>query len=304
MKMNQPVAANDQSKRANRVSRSRHRLWIRPVRQICRSRSVILGYHGVGRTPLREDLSFLQVRPKRFRAQLELLLGAGFKFVTVAQLARLANGREPPAGYAVVSFDDGMRNNLTTALPIMNEYGIPGTVYMTVGYLARHSPWVQSPDDSRMMDETELRAIAAAGWEVGAHTMTHADLSMLAYEDCRREIEESKIKLEAIIDAPVETFAYPFGRRSAVAQQAAKDSGLRAAVSTGQGSWNPFEIKRVMVGALDPMSIVVMKLADRYEPLLQSPPVDLLRRTSKRIRGRAQDSQTRSGYAQVEQTRT
>jgi hypothetical protein len=196
MTMNEPVAANDLSKRANRVGGSRHRLWIRPVRQIRRRRSVILGYHGVGRTPLREDLSFLQVRPKRFRAQLELLLGAGFKFVTVAQLARLADGGEPPAGYAVVSFDDGMRNNLTTALPIMNEYGIPGTVYMTVGYLAGHSPWVQSPDDNRMMDETELRAIAAAGWEVGAHTMTHADLSTLDYEDCRREIEESKIKLK------------------------------------------------------------------------------------------------------------
>jgi peptidoglycan/xylan/chitin deacetylase (PgdA/CDA1 family) len=302
--MNEPVVANDLGKRANRVSGSRHRLWIRPVRQICRKRSVILGYHGVGRTPLREDLSFLQVRPKRFRAQLELLLGAGFKFVTVAQLARLADGREPPAGYAAVSFDDGMRNNLTTALPIMSEYGIPGTVYMTVGYLAGHSPWVQSPNDNRMMDETELRAIADAGWEVGAHTMTHADLSTLDYEGCRREIEESKIELEAIIDAPIETFAYPFGRRSAVAQQAAKDSGLRAAVSTGQGSWDPFEIKRVMVGALDPMSIVVMKLADRYEPLLQSPPVDLLRRTSKRIRARTQDSQRHAGWAQPEQTRT
>ena len=188
--IDKPMSADDRSESAKRPSGSghrlrirRHRLWVRPVRRICRNRSVILGYHGVGRTPLREDLSFLQVRPERFRAQLELLLSAGFKFVTVAQLARLADGREPPAGYAAISFADGMRNNLTTALPIMSEYGIPGTVYMTVGYLAGRSPWVQSPEDNRMMDETELRAIATAGWEVGAHTMTHADLSTLGHED-------------------------------------------------------------------------------------------------------------------------
>lgn len=277
------------------------------MRQICRSRSVILGYHGVARSPLREDLSFLQVRPKRFRAQLEVMVNAGFKFVTVAQLARLADGREPPPGYAAVSFDDGMRNNLTIALPIMSEYDIPGTVYVTIDYIAGHSPWVHSPADNRMMDETELRTIAAAGWEVGAHTMTHADLSKLGYEDCRREIEESKVRLEEIIDRPVETFAYPFGYRSAVAEQAARDSGLLAAVSTGRGSWDPFEIKRAMIGALDPMSIVVMKLADRYEPLLQSPPVGLLRKASKRIRGRAQGektqtTQTQADRAQGEQT--
>ena len=38
-----------------------------------RSRSVILGYHGVGRAPFLQDLSRLTVRPSRFRAQIQLL---------------------------------------------------------------------------------------------------------------------------------------------------------------------------------------------------------------------------------------
>jgi peptidoglycan/xylan/chitin deacetylase (PgdA/CDA1 family) len=276
------------------LSRPKHNFWVSRVRRICRVRSVILGYHGVANSPLREDLSFLQVRPARFRAQLETMLDAGFKFMTVAQLSRMADGGKPPPGYAAVSFDDGMRNNLTIALPIMSEYEIPGTVYMTVSYIAGRSPWVRSPAHNRMLDEAELRAVSAAGWEVGAHTMTHADLSRLDYERCRQEIEQSKHHLEAIIDSPIETFAYPFGHRSAIAEQAARDSGLLSAVSTGHGSWDRFQLKRAMIGTLDPLSIFVMKLADRYEPLLQSPPAALLRKASKRMRGRAQSERVQA----------
>ena len=89
------------------------------MRRIARRRSVILGYHGVARCPRSEDLFFLQVSPERFKAQIEMMLDAGFRFTTVAELARQAGGGSPPPGLAAVSFDDAMRNNLTTALPII-----------------------------------------------------------------------------------------------------------------------------------------------------------------------------------------
>ena len=79
------------------------------IQLLRRTRSVILGYHGVGRAPFRQDLSRLTVRPSRFRAQIRLLADAGFQFVTVAELARLAAGGEPPPGFAAISFDDGRR---------------------------------------------------------------------------------------------------------------------------------------------------------------------------------------------------
>jgi O-antigen biosynthesis protein len=272
---------------------STHRLWGSWAEQLCRSRSVILGYHGISSSSLRDDLSLLLVRPARFRRQLELLLDAGFKFVTVAELARLAAAEEPPPGYAAVSFDDGMRNNFTTALPIMGEYGISGTVYVTIGFIGGTSPWIGSNSDNRMMDESELRELAAAGWELGAHTMTHPDLSMLDYDTCRREIEESKTALEKIGGIRVETFAYPFGRYGPAAMAAARDSGCIAAVSAGHGSWAPYAMQRAMIGAIDPMPTMLLKLADRYEPILRIPPINLLRQTSKRLRQRTQAHQLR-----------
>jgi peptidoglycan/xylan/chitin deacetylase (PgdA/CDA1 family) len=269
------------------------RLWARQAQRVRRSRSVILGYHGITHSPIRHDLSMLLVRPARFRAQIELLLEAGFTFVTVAELAKLAAAGEPPAGYAAISFDDGMRNNYTTALPILSSYGIPATVYVTIGFIDGASPWIGAKGDIRMLSEDEIRELAAAGWELGAHTLSHPDLSLLDYDSARREVQDSKTALERITGMPVETFAYPFGRYSSTAIAAVKDSGLIAAVSTGRGSWSSYELRRVMIGAADPMPIVALKLADRYEPLLQLPPIDLVRRWSKTARTRMRERQRR-----------
>jgi peptidoglycan/xylan/chitin deacetylase (PgdA/CDA1 family) len=264
------------------------------MEQLCRTRSVILGYHGIARSPLWHDLHRLSLSPKRFRTQLEMLMDAGFEFTTVAELARIADGGTPPPGYAAISFDDGMRNNLTAALPILQEYGLPATIYVTVGYLGGISPWIGPKTDNRMLSEEEVRDLARAGWELGAHTMTHPDLSALGYEAARREIEDSKTALESIGGIAVETLAYPFGLYNSTAIQATRDSGLLAAVTTGSGSWAPYELTRAMISSLDPISVVLLKLSDHYEPLLQMPPASLLRQVSKQARERVQGRRQRA----------
>jgi peptidoglycan/xylan/chitin deacetylase (PgdA/CDA1 family) len=268
---------------------------VRALERIRRQRSVVLGYHGVADSPLRDDLSLLQVSPSRFRRHMELLLAAGFSFVTLAELARRAGGGAPEPGLAAVTFDDGMRNNHTTALPILSEYGIPATVYVTIGFIAGESPWIGAGGDRAMMDEHELRELAAAGWELGAHTMTHPDLSALDYDACLKEIEDSRVELERIGGVRVETFAYPFGRYGPAALAAARDAAVIAAVTTGSGSWEPYEITRAMIGAIDPLPVILLKLTDRYEPLLQSPPARLARSASKRLRESLRARRTQSG---------
>jgi len=274
-------------------TRITERLWSGPVRRLCRSRSVILGYHGVTRSAPWLDLSRLQVSPARFRAHVELLLEAGFQFVTVAELARLAGGGTPPPGYAALSFDDGMRNNYTVALPILQEHGIRATVYVSIDLIGGTSPWIDPRSSERMLDERELQALVAAGWELGGHTVSHPDLSQLDYETCRHEIEAGKTALEQIGGVRVETFAYPFGRYGPTAVRAVRDSGLLAAVTTGSGSWNRYELTRAMIGAADPMPVVLLKLSDSYEPLLRLPPLASLRSASKQLRRRLQAQRQR-----------
>jgi peptidoglycan/xylan/chitin deacetylase (PgdA/CDA1 family) len=263
-------------------------LPVRTLSQIRRRRAVVLGYHGIGESRRRDDLSMLLVAPDRFREQMELLLAAGFRFVTLAELARAAAGGVPPAGLAAVTFDDGMRNNHEVALPILNEYSIRASVYVTIGFIDGSSPWIGPGGDGAMMSREQVRELGEAGWELGAHTMTHPDLSTLDYDACLQEISDSRAALEGIGGRPVETFAYPFGRYGPQAVAAARDSGMIAAVTTGSGSWAPYELTRAMIGAADPLPVMLLKLTDRYEPLLKSPPMRALRTASKQLRGRLQ----------------
>src|ERR671925_231593 len=140
-------------------------------------RSAILCYHGVGPSTMRTDPGFLRVAPADFQTQLGLLLGAGFEFVTVAQFAERTTGGRPPAGLIALSFDDGMADNHEFVLPILREHGIAATVYVTTGLIGKPNPWMAPESGARMMTVDELRDLAVAGFEIGAHTVSHPDLS-------------------------------------------------------------------------------------------------------------------------------
>jgi len=271
--------------------------WLRAAQSLCARRSVVLCYHGVGATTSSEDPHFLHIAPNRFRSQLVLLQDAGFEFVTVAELARRAAGEAPPPGLAAVSFDDGMEDNYSVALPILRELGVPATVYVTTGLIGKPNPWV-ARSETRMLNADELRALAAAGIELGAHTVTHPDLSQLDHATCLSEMVESRATIERITGAKVETFAYPFCKYGEAALAAARDAGFRAAVTCqGQGSWAPLEMKRALITGKDGLPSFLLKLAGGYEPIAQSRPGRAFRIVTRAARARARARMSRNRHA-------
>ena len=263
----------------------------RALRLVARSlrarRSVVLCYHGVGPTTTRIDPGYLRIRPDAFRAQLELLLGAGFEFVTVAEFATRCNGEEPPAGLAALSFDDGMDDNHHVVLPILTELHLPATVYVVTGLVGKPNPWMAAESAARMMNEEELREVAAAGIEIGAHTITHPDLSRLDYDACLNEVGGSRRELERLLGVSVRTFAYPFCRYGPAARAAVERAGFEAAVTCqGRGSWDRFELKRSLITGKDELPMFLLKLTDAYQPLFDSVPSRVVRSWTRAIRDR------------------
>jgi peptidoglycan/xylan/chitin deacetylase (PgdA/CDA1 family) len=231
----------------------------------------MLAYHGVAPSTAAEDPDFLRVHPHKFRSQLELMLDAGFRFVSAAEFAAEAAGGSPPPGLVALTFDDGMEDNHSVLLPLLREYGLPATVYVSTGLIGKPNPWIAEGAGARMMTVEELRELAAAGVEIGAHTVTHPDLSQLEYEDCLREMADSRAELQRISGQEVTTFAYPFCKYGEAAVRAARDAGFDAAVTChGRGGWVPYELKRTMVTGKDGTPSFVAKLADLYEPLFHS----------------------------------
>lgn len=262
--------------------------------RVRRRRSVILCYHGIDRSTARQDPKFLQTDPCRFRTHAELLLGAGFEFVTLSELSDRAGGGEPPPGLVALTFDDGYADNHSILLPILREYGLPATVYVATGLIGKRNPFLAEGSDARMMTAEELLELAAEGIELGAHTVTHPDLSTLDPEASLREMVESRAYLERLTGKAVTTFAYPFCHYTATTVAAARDAGFETAVTCARyGSWAPLEMKRSVITGKDGLPSFVLKVAERYDPLFHSRAGRLARAVTRAARARARDARER-----------
>jgi peptidoglycan/xylan/chitin deacetylase (PgdA/CDA1 family) len=119
--------------------------------------------------------------------------------------------------FVSITLDDGYANNLTNALPILEENNVPATLFITAGRIGEPFMhlWennIPNKDKDRPLSVEELKLIASSPLiEIGAHTMTHPRLCDLSRSDQEREIVTSKITLESIIKKPVNFFAYPYG---------------------------------------------------------------------------------------------
>src|SRR5829696_1933464 len=255
------------------------------LRAICRRRAVVLCYHGISPRSTASDPSFLRVSPERFRSQVQLMREAGFHFVTVRELAMRAEGRPPPPGLAALSFDDGWDDNHAVVLPLLRELGLTATVYVATGLIGRPNPWLPSSTAARMMTVSELRDLHEAGFELGAHTVSHPDLEQLDRAECLREMVDSRETIERETGARVDTFAYPYCHYGAPAKGAAQAAGFICAVTcAGRGGWDRFELKRALITGKDGWPSFLLKVTDAYEPLFQSLPGRLGRVSTRRAR--------------------
>jgi peptidoglycan/xylan/chitin deacetylase (PgdA/CDA1 family) len=246
----------------------------------CRLPPLILAYHAVGSVSLRHDPHRLFTSPAALRRHVRWLRSRGYRFTTVGELAgRVANGSGD--GSAALSFDDGFADQLGSVLGALE---VPATVFAVTAWLGGRHP--HAPH-ARIVTAAELRALHTAGVEVGGHTATHRDLTTLAFEEARNELEQCRRELEAIVDGPVATAAYPWGSATPETQAACAAAGYRAAVlAGGAGSWeDAYALPRQRM--LNGSWIIALRLKrdDRYEDLIARPLPLRARNALLRLRG-------------------
>lgn len=121
----------------------------RPLKREQRGQAVILMYHSVSRG--RPDPWELCVAPDRFADQMQLLRN-GYRVISLGEL-RSALSEEKPLTHAVVlTFDDGYRDNLLVAKPLLEQHDLSATVFVTTAYVG----------SGRDFWWDELEAVAAA----------------------------------------------------------------------------------------------------------------------------------------------
>ncbi|MGY6240269.1 polysaccharide deacetylase family protein (plasmid) [Burkholderia ambifaria] len=194
----------------------------------------ILTYHQVQPLPEKADvLRNLSIDPGGFRRQMMWLSRMGYAGVSVRELMCYLRGEK--CGKVIgLTFDDGFRNVLKNAMPILDEFGFTATCYIVSGKIGGLNDWDLSLNTnlSQLMSEPEMRLWSDRGHEIGAHTVNHTALSKLTPDLAWQEISDSKRQLEKIIDKEVESFCYPYGDFNKNIVELVSRSGFSNAATT------------------------------------------------------------------------
>jgi peptidoglycan/xylan/chitin deacetylase (PgdA/CDA1 family) len=192
----------------------------------------ILLYHSISSvaTP---RYSRWAVRPETFAEQMSYLRDHRYTPITVSQLATamLNDGVGLPQRPVVVTFDDGLADFYTGALPALQSHGFAATLYITTGFVEKTSRWLRRAGESErpMLTWAQIADISASGIECGAHSRTHRQLDILPVAVARDEIVRCKAELEQRLGRPVATFAYPHGYYSGAVRCLVQQAGYSSA---------------------------------------------------------------------------
>jgi peptidoglycan/xylan/chitin deacetylase (PgdA/CDA1 family) len=218
-----------------------------------RSHMTIVTFHRVSAT-LPEDA--LTCSAEKFAAFCDFFRSY-FKVLPLAEQVAACSRGEDLGGTLSITFDDGYRDNCEVAAPILRRAGLPATFFVATGFVGseRIAPWDKHlPSQPGWMSWDQVRSLAAAGFEIGNHTVTHLNMGTASAETVRHELEESNRTFAAQLGKAPQLFAYPFGGRSHINEQAieiVRQLGFRCCVSSCGGlnpvTPDPFHLNRISI---------------------------------------------------------
>lgn len=129
----------------------------------------ILMLHTVNDSPEKNPLGSLSVSSRGFEAYLKVFKKWKYQMISMDDLLNKRYEENKP--FIVITFDDGYKDNLTVALPILKKYGARATIFLNPAYVSNES---DPTSDWGFMTWDEVEKADASGvFDIQAHTMTH-----------------------------------------------------------------------------------------------------------------------------------
>lgn len=223
--------------------------WTRPSPEGLR----VLMYHAIGTPALGDSLGLFSMSPECFRRHMMLL--AGWK---QGRIVELDGDTLSGAGCRVaITFDDGYQDNLEVAAPILSEFRLPFTVFVTSEFVRNGKPGFLSPGT--------LRSLAALpGAKIGAHGASHIALTQCDDSTLRNELVSSRSYLEDVLGREVRTLAYPYGAADRRVRDAALAAGYRigacSLAGVNKATRDPLLLARTEIVSFDSERVFAQKL--------------------------------------------
>lgn len=190
------------------------------------SRPVVLMYHSVGSSGWE-----FSVTPEMFDRQLAYLRKNGFKFLTAEELHETIAGMNALPGRSVLlTFDDGYRDFMTEALPILNKYKAPAVLFV---HTNRSSERLRN--ELPLLNWMELKVLAE-DFEIGSHSHSHPDLKALSPDELDGEFDKSEQVFVQELGYKPDILSYPGGRFNMNIAEGLRRRGYKLAFTINPGS--------------------------------------------------------------------
>jgi peptidoglycan/xylan/chitin deacetylase (PgdA/CDA1 family) len=170
----------------------------------------ILTFHA-----LDDQRSVISFPPELFRRGMARLFEIGYRTISLLEAVDSLRLKKPfPDRSFVITFDDGYRSVYDVAFPILQDFRMTATIFLTVGGRKGIGSEERLPSlgGRLMLNWHEILEMRQGGIEFGAHTLTHPDLTCLPLERVKSEILDSKVMIENALSDLVKCFAAPFSR--------------------------------------------------------------------------------------------
>lgn len=190
-------------------------LWVLKNRLFVHKNQIrVLMYHDIPETQL-----------ELFEGQIKYLLQKKYSFIDAEECKKVLTNQVRRQGISLmVTFDDGFASNYAAAR-ILDKYGIKGIFFIPPDFVdcADRKAQIKFIRDRLLLPEhsitdamkpltwEQLSEMKSRGHYIEAHTMSHARVSQLSWEETEKEILKSKEKLEKMLQQDVTMFAFPFG---------------------------------------------------------------------------------------------
>lgn len=234
----------------------------------------ILMYHSIADEDEAEVQPYYRTAtaPAVFAGQMNSLSQSGFSVVGLAEAIRRSNESEAVKKTVVITFDDGFRNFYTDAFPILSRHGFTATMFLPTAYIGENRLSFKSKE---CLTWCEVRELQRHGISFGSHTVTHPQLHDCDAVTVRKEIADSKQRIENETGCAVQSFSYPYAFPEADASfkrrlrdqlgQAGYENGVCTTLGRPSRASDPFFLRRLPVNSDDDARLFQAKLTGSYD---------------------------------------
>ncbi|MBN3038398.1 MAG: polysaccharide deacetylase family protein [Candidatus Omnitrophica bacterium] len=230
----------------------------------------VLLYHSINSADAQDYLG-IRVKPESFYRQMEYLYRENYRVLSLGNLIKyMGDSRPIPARSLAITFDDGYKDILKNAVPVLKKFGFTATIFIAPTYIEGDKGNPENYWEKwEYLSWEELKHLADSNIDIGSHSLSHRPLRNMAKEAMHKEARESKNRLEQALGVSVDLFSYPHGVFNQELKDILRKDGYIAACSSLPGKndsqCDVFELKRTEINTQDSLFEFKKKLAGSYD---------------------------------------